>query len=79
MREAPSLRIIDDLLKAGVKVRVYDPAAMESARRLLPDIIYCEDEYEAAAAAMDLSWLPNGTISSLIWTASIERCASPIS
>jgi UDPglucose 6-dehydrogenase len=48
IREAPSLRIINDLVKAGARVRVYDPAAMESARRLLPDIVYCEDEYEAA-------------------------------
>jgi len=48
MRESPSLKIIDDLVKAGARVRVYDPAAMESARRLLPDVVYCEDEYEAA-------------------------------
>ncbi|HKA18410.1 MAG TPA: UDP-glucose/GDP-mannose dehydrogenase family protein [Blastocatellia bacterium] len=48
IREAPSLRIINDLVKAGARVRVYDPVAMESARRLLPDIVYCEDEYEAA-------------------------------
>src|SRR4030095_15188239 len=48
MREAPALRIINDLLKDGAQVRVYDPVAMESARRLLPDIVYCEDEYEAA-------------------------------
>lgn len=48
IREAPSLRIINDLVKAGACVRVYDPAAMESAQRLLPDIVYCEDEYEAA-------------------------------
>jgi len=48
MREAPSLRIINDLHKAGAKVRVYDPAAMEPARRLLPDVVYCEDEYEVA-------------------------------
>lgn len=48
IREAPSLRIINDLVKAGACVRVYDPAAMESAQRLLPDIVYCEDEYDAA-------------------------------
>ena len=48
IREAPSIRIIGDLLKAGAKVRAYDPAAMESARRLLTDVEYCEDEYEAA-------------------------------
>jgi UDPglucose 6-dehydrogenase len=48
IREAPSLRIISDLLKAGATVRAYDPAAMESARRWSPDIECCEDEYEAA-------------------------------
>jgi len=48
IREAPSLRIIADLQKAGSSIRAYDPAAMPSARRLLPDIEYCEDEYEAA-------------------------------
>lgn len=48
IREAPSIKIIRDLLKAGARVRAYDPAAMESARRLLTDVEYCEDEYEAA-------------------------------
>ncbi|MEK6284311.1 MAG: UDP-glucose/GDP-mannose dehydrogenase family protein [Acidobacteriota bacterium] len=48
IREAPSIKIIEDLLEAGAKVRAYDPAAMESARRLLTDVEYCEDEYEAA-------------------------------
>lgn len=48
IREAPSIKIIGDLLKAGARVRAYDPAAMESARRLLTDVEYCEDEYEAA-------------------------------
>jgi UDPglucose 6-dehydrogenase len=48
MREAPSIKIVADLLVAGAKVRAYDPAAMESARRVLTDVEYCEDEYEAA-------------------------------
>ena len=48
IREAPSIKIVADLLKAGAKVRAYDPAAMESASRLMSDIQYCEDEYEAA-------------------------------
>jgi UDPglucose 6-dehydrogenase len=48
MREAPSIKIIEDLLAAGASVRAYDPASMESARRLLKDVEYCEDEYEAA-------------------------------
>ncbi|HSE38313.1 MAG TPA: UDP binding domain-containing protein, partial [Blastocatellia bacterium] len=48
IREAPSVKIVRDLLKAGAKVRAYDPAAMESARRLLTDVQYCDDEYDAA-------------------------------
>ncbi len=48
MREAPSIKIIEDLLAEGASIRAYDPAAMESARRLLNDVEYCEDEYETA-------------------------------
>lgn len=36
MREAPSIVLLEDLLQAGAKVRAYDPAAMEVARRDLP-------------------------------------------
>jgi UDPglucose 6-dehydrogenase len=49
LREAPALKAISDLLAAGATVRAYDPAAMEPARRMLPEVIYCEDEYEAAS------------------------------
>jgi UDPglucose 6-dehydrogenase len=51
IREAPSIKIIGDLLGVSARVRAYDPAAMESARRLLTDVEYCEDEYEAARGA----------------------------
>ncbi len=37
MREAPSIEVIHALLAAGIKVRVYDPQAMENARRTLGD------------------------------------------
>jgi len=48
MREAPSLRIIEELIKNGVEIRAYDPVAMEEAKRLLGDKIeFCEDKYEA--------------------------------
>jgi UDPglucose 6-dehydrogenase len=44
MREAPSLVLIDKLIKAGCKVKAYDPAAMEEAHRRIGDIIeYCKD------------------------------------
>ncbi len=48
MREAPSIRIIEDLLKEGVKIRAYDPVAKDEAKRILGDKIdYADDKYEA--------------------------------
>ena len=37
MREAPSRTLIDALFAAGARVRAYDPAAMEEARRIYGD------------------------------------------
>ncbi len=34
MREAPSRRVIEELLNSGAKVRVFDPVAMDEARRI---------------------------------------------
>lgn len=48
IREAPALKILDILLREGATVRAYDPAAMESARRVFPEVLYCEDPYEVA-------------------------------
>jgi UDPglucose 6-dehydrogenase len=49
MREAPSLVLIEKLLESGVKVKAYDPVAMEEARRKLGNVIeYCKDLYDAA-------------------------------
>jgi UDPglucose 6-dehydrogenase len=48
MREAPSLVIINELLKLGASVTAYDPAAMETAKFYLDDKInYAADEYKA--------------------------------
>ncbi|MBN2747042.1 MAG: UDP-glucose/GDP-mannose dehydrogenase family protein [Bacteroidales bacterium] len=48
MREAPSLVLIDKLLKAGANVVAYDPVAMEEAHRKIGDKIkYAKDPYEA--------------------------------
>ncbi|MFA5570234.1 MAG: UDP-glucose/GDP-mannose dehydrogenase family protein [Sphaerochaetaceae bacterium] len=49
MREAPSIVIIDLLLKAGAILRLFDPVALEVAKKVLPDhknILYFEDQYE---------------------------------
>ena len=52
MREAPSLTLINKLLNAGCKVRVYDPAAMTECRRRIGDsVCYATDMYDAALDA----------------------------
>ncbi|MEI8112106.1 MAG: UDP-glucose/GDP-mannose dehydrogenase family protein [Bacteroidia bacterium] len=48
MREAPSLVIIDKLLKEGASIIAFDPVAQEEAHRVLGDTIgYAKDEYDA--------------------------------
>ncbi len=52
MREAPSLTIINELLKDGATVTGYDPVAIPEARRRLGDrIIYSKDMYDALDGA----------------------------
>jgi UDPglucose 6-dehydrogenase len=52
MREAPSLNLIDALLRGGASVCAHDPAAVEHARALLGNRIdYAETNYEALAGA----------------------------
>lgn len=54
MREAPSRRVLAQLWEAGAKVRVYDPEAMEEARRVFgerDDLVFCESSYDALQGA----------------------------
>jgi UDPglucose 6-dehydrogenase len=51
MRDAPSIAIAQALRDAGVTVRAYDPEGIEPARRMMPELTYCKDAYEAAAGA----------------------------
>ncbi len=52
MREAPSLILIDLLLKAGCKVIVYDPAAINECKRRMGNLVsYGRDMYDAVADA----------------------------
>lgn len=52
MREAPSLVLIERLLSAGCRVRVFDPIAMDEARRRLGDRVeYCASKYDALESA----------------------------
>jgi len=48
IREAPSLYVIDELLKEGASVTAFDPEAMKNVKTLLGDkISYAADQYEA--------------------------------
>jgi UDPglucose 6-dehydrogenase len=52
MREAPSLVVVEELLKAGATVRAHDPEALENARRIFGDrISYHKTNYEALSGA----------------------------
>lgn len=51
MREAPAVAIIRSLLDDGATIRAYDPVAKSEAEKLLPEVVYAEDEYAAVKGA----------------------------
>jgi UDPglucose 6-dehydrogenase len=52
MREAPSIRIIEELTREGVIIKAFDPVAMEEAERILGDKVeFCSDKYETLVDA----------------------------
>ena len=51
LREAPSLYLIERLLKEKAKVRAYDPAAMDNAKALFSQVAFCKDPYDTAKGA----------------------------
>lgn len=51
MRDAPSVDIAEALLKAGAKVRAFDPVAMEAAKELLPKVEMARDAYDLSDGA----------------------------
>ncbi len=50
-RLSPALMLAQDLQKKGAKIRTYDPQAMENAKKLLKDAVYCKSAYETAEGA----------------------------
>jgi UDPglucose 6-dehydrogenase len=54
VREAPAIEIITALQMAGAKIRAYDPQAMEQARPILTDVIFCQNAYLCADGASAL-------------------------
>jgi UDPglucose 6-dehydrogenase len=55
MREAPSIALINEVVRRGARVRVHDPEAMNEALRVLPElndhITYCRRSYDACEGA----------------------------
>lgn len=55
IREAPSLKVLAQLLSEGAMLRLHDPRAAENVRRIFPEeaghIVYCATPYDAASGA----------------------------
>ena len=52
IREAPALYIIDDLVKLGATVTVFDPEGMANVKHIIGDkVTYAENQYDALTGA----------------------------
>jgi UDPglucose 6-dehydrogenase len=51
MRDSPSLSILPPLRAAGATIRAFDPEGTAEAEKLMPDLEYCIDAYEAMRGA----------------------------
>jgi len=51
MREAPSIPLITALHDMGASVRAFDPAGMEQAKELIPNVVFCDGPYSCAEGA----------------------------
>ncbi|SOC41233.1 UDP-glucose dehydrogenase family protein [Salinicoccus kekensis] len=55
VREAPSISVIEKLLGEGAEVHTFDPAAMENARKVLPEGVHYTDSIEAAVKNAEIA------------------------
>jgi UDPglucose 6-dehydrogenase len=51
MRDSPSLAFLPALSHAGATVRAFDPEGIAEAKKLMPELEYCTDPYEAMDGA----------------------------
>jgi UDPglucose 6-dehydrogenase len=51
IRESSSIVIIQRLLSMGAKVKAFDPAAIEEAQKVLPEVEYGKDAYDTVSGA----------------------------
>ena len=47
IRDSTSLIIAQELLKKGIKIKVYDPKAMLNAKKAIRELEFCDNAYEA--------------------------------
>ena len=47
MRDSPSLELIPALVKGGAMVNVYDPEGMENAKKIINNVQWCDNAYDA--------------------------------
>jgi UDPglucose 6-dehydrogenase len=51
VRDAVAIDFLEELARAGVRVKAFDPVAVETARRVVPDVEYTEDAWAAVEGA----------------------------
>ena len=51
MRDSPAIAVIQTLQDAGATIRAFDPEGMDQAKKVLGDITYCTNAYEAMEGA----------------------------
>lgn len=47
MRDAPAVKIINDLLDLKAQITAFDPEAMDKAKKIFPKVKFAKDEYDA--------------------------------
>jgi UDPglucose 6-dehydrogenase len=51
LREAPSLKVIKELIRKGARIKAYDPAAEKAARKLIPQATFSPGVYDTIEGA----------------------------
>jgi UDPglucose 6-dehydrogenase len=51
IRDSPALDVADAIRRQGAEVTVYDPAALDNARRIYPELAYADSAAKAAHEA----------------------------
>ena len=77
MRDSPSLAILPALREAGATVRAFDPEGMAEAKKLMPELDYCGDAYEAMDGADALVLITEWNEFRALDLARVKRAAAP--